>query len=53
MTRFGILTCQRNYDANCQEQLGRINLLTPAVTRAAQESEMKDGTVVSLKYAHL
>lgn len=31
-------------------QIGRINLLTPEVIRAAQESELKDGKVVSLKY---
>ncbi|KKA24601.1 hypothetical protein T310_1348 [Rasamsonia emersonii CBS 393.64] len=32
------------------DELGRINLLTPEVTQAAKESELKDGTVVSLNW---
>ncbi|KAL1963342.1 hypothetical protein VTN77DRAFT_8463 [Rasamsonia byssochlamydoides] len=33
------------------DELGRINLLTPEVTQAAKESELRDGTVVSLNWS--
>ncbi|OAA59734.1 hypothetical protein SPI_05932 [Niveomyces insectorum RCEF 264] len=33
------------------DEIGRINLLTPEVTRAAQEGELKDGKVVSLNWS--
>ncbi|CAK7234102.1 hypothetical protein SCUCBS95973_008821 [Sporothrix curviconia] len=34
-----------------EDDIGRINLLTPEVVRAVQESELKDGKVVSLNWS--